>query len=289
MNIIILGGEGQLAREFAAYFSAHHPEFSVSSLSERECDVTNAENVKEVLHRMRPNYVINTAAYHKVDECEDQTARTMETNAFGGYLVARVSRDVGARSMYFSTGYIFDGKKEAPYEEHDNPNPLNAYGRSKAVAERLIQEVDPRSWIIRTNGLFGRYSGAATKGGAGNFVDFVASSAKSQKKLDMVSDQLITPTSTADLVKACAELILENGKGGIMHLTNSGETSWFTVADTIYSFLGSKGKVNPITTKERASRAERPRNALLANTRWQRSGKTPLPHWEDAIKRYLSV
>lgn len=289
MKIIILGGEGQLAREFAAYFAHNHLAFSVFTLSEQECDVTNAENIGEVFRRIKPDYVINTAAHHKVDECEDQAARTMETNAFGGYLVARLSREIGARSMYFSTGYVFDGGKEVPYEESDMPNPLNVYGRSKAMAEKMIREVDPSAWVIRTNGLFGRYSSAKTKGGAGNFVDFVARSAKSRKKLDMVSDQLITPTYTADLVKACIHLILENEKGGVIHLTNSGETSWFKVAEAIYSILGEKGKVNPITTGERASRAMRPLNALLANSRWQRSGKHPLPHWEDAVRRHLGA
>ena len=289
MVIVICGGEGQLAREFAAYFKNYHSAVKVTSLSHGDLDITQEKSVLEVFKQLRPHVVINTVAYHKVDECERNVARSFNVNAFGGYLVAKMSRDIGARSMYFSTNYVFDGAKATPYEETDIPNPLNIYGHSKALAERLIHVCDPQAWIVRTNGLFGRYCGPKTKGVSGNFVDFVLGNAKENADLEMVSDQNITPTFTADLVKACVQLILENEKGGIFHITNSGETTWFEIAEKIYALVGSHGRVKPITTEERNAPAMRPKNAVLANNRLKALGFSTLPDWKVALRKHLEL
>lgn len=303
MKILICGGEGQLARAFAAHLLRAYPSGEVRAPSHDELDVSSAEQVQSILHAFRPDIVINTAAYHKVDECESHIARAFEVNAWGGYVVAKASKDIGARSMYISTGYVFDGKKSDPYEESDAPNPLNVYGHSKALGEKLIFSADSSALIVRTNGLFGEYVNKKTKGGVGNFVDFVAGEAKAGRDLFMVSDQRLTPTYTGDLVEACITFLMEpathaDTDGGIIHLTNSGETTWFDVARKIYAIKGSSGRVLPVTTAERAARlaaeskpalAARPANALLENRRWGAFGNAALPHWEDALERYLAL
>lgn len=289
MKILICGGEGQLARAFTAYFSRTCPSAVVYAPWHNELDVCSEEQVRRACHTFHPNLVINTAAYHKVDECETNSVRTFGVNAWGGYVIAKASKEIGARSMYISTGYVFDGAKSKPYEESDTPNPLNVYGHSKALAEKLILSIDPSAWIVRTNGLFGEYANKKTKGGAGNFVDFVAREARTGNNLSMVADQRLTPTYTGDLVAACVKLLLEHHDGGIIHLTNSGETTWFEVAKKIYALLNASGNVTPITTAERAASALRPANALLANHRWHSLGNAALPHWEDALTRYLAL
>ncbi|KKU51865.1 MAG: dTDP-4-dehydrorhamnose reductase [Parcubacteria group bacterium GW2011_GWA2_47_10b] len=283
MKIFICGGAGQLASEFADFFKTHHPEDAVRAPTYEELDVTKSKEVQAEIADFRPDLVINTAAYHKVDECETQIERTFLVNAFGGFVVANAAREAGAKSMYISTGFVFDGSKSVPYEESDSPNPLSIYAHSKALAEKLILACDPAAWIVRTNGLFGRFSGKHTKGGAGNFIDFVLTKAQSGEDLDMVADQRITPTFTADLVPACVALALEQAPGGIYHLTNSGETSWFEVAKKIYEIAGAEGTVRPITSEQRNAPARRPKNALLTNIK-----RPVLPRWEDALTRYLA-
>lgn len=287
MKILICGGEGQLARAFAAHLLRAYPLVEMCAPSHEELDVSSAGQVNNALRTFRPDIVINTAAYHKVDECESNSTRAFEVNAWGGYAVAKASKEIGARSLYISTGYVFDGEKSDPYEESDTPHPLNVYGHSKALAEKLILSVDPSALIVRTNGLFGEYANSRTKGGAGNFVDFVAREAREGNNIAMVNDQRVAPTHTNDLAKACAKLLIEYPHGGIFHLTNDGDTTWFGIASFIYNLLDSRGALTPLTTAERNASAVRPRNALLANNRWRVLGNAALPHWEDAVALYL--
>jgi len=287
-KILICGGEGQLAREFVEYFKENNPDFDVSSFSHSELDVTSEENVAAIFSKIKPEIVINTAAYHKVDECESNIWQTFLTNSYGGYLVAKTARDIGARSMFFSTGYIFDGEKDEAYIESDEPSAISIYGHSKALAEKLILTCDPQAFVIRTNGVFGMQS-SKTKGGRGNFIDFVYGRATAGENVDMVSDQQLTPTATEDLVMACTTLFLEKEGGGIWHITNSGYADWFKVAQKVYDIANSKGKVNPISSEERAVAAKRPKNSLLENARWKESGREPLPHWEKAVEKYISI
>lgn len=283
MKILLCGSGGQLAREFSAYLKEAHLDIEVSTPNEEELDVTRLDDVRGVIKAISPDIVINTAAYHKVDECESNIQRTFDVNAYGASVVSAVACEHNARSVYISTGFVFDGTKKEPYVESDKPNPVNVYGHSKALAEKLIRLVDPSAYIIRTNGLYGVYSGVNTKGGAGNFVDLVVRNAQSGNDMEMVSDQLLTPTYTRDFVEAAVRLLLSNREGGLYHISNSGLTSWYEVASTLYSLLHAKGAVRPISSKVRNALAKRPKNALLVSEKV----KEPLPNWQDALKRYM--
>lgn len=283
MKILLCGGGGQLAREFGAFLKTVRPDIEVSAPKKEELDITSADDLRRAVQVVSPDIVINTAAYHKVDECESNVRRTFDVNAYGASVVSMIAHEYNIRSVHISTGFVFDGIKNEPYVESDEPNPINMYGHSKALAEKLIRLIDPSAYIIRTNGLYGVYSGANTKGGAGNFVDLVVRNAQSGNDMEMVCDQRLTPTYTRDFVGAAVGLFLSNREGGIYHISNSGLTSWYEVASTLYSLLHAKGTVRPILSEERNAPAKRPKNALLTSEKI----KETLPDWRDALKRYL--
>jgi len=283
MKILLCGSDGQLAREFSAFLKEIHSDIEVSAPREEKLDVTRADDVRRAIKAASPDIIINTAAYHKVDECESNIQRTFDINAYGASVVSTVAREYNTRSVYISTGFVFDGAKNGPYVESDEPNPINVYGHSKALAEKLIRLVDPSAYIIRTNGLYGVYSGVNTKGRAGNFIDLVVRNAQSGNDMEMVSDQHLTPTYTRDFVEATVKLLLSNKEGGLYHISNSGLTSWYEVASTLYLLLRAKGTVHPISSEERNAPAKRPKNALLVSEKVKES----LPDWQDALKRYI--
>lgn len=283
MKILLCGSGGQLAREFGAFLKIAHPDIEISAPKKEELDVTRADDMRKAMKITSPDIIINTAAYHKVDECESNIQRTFDVNAYGASVVSTVAHEYNIRSVYISTGFVFDGVKNEPYVESDEPNPINVYGHSKALAEKLIRLIDPSAYIIRTNGLYGVYSGVNTKGGAGNFVDLVVRNAQSGNDMEMVSDQRLTPTYTRDFVEVAVRLLLSNREGGLYHISNGGLTSWYEVASTLYALLHAKGTVRPISSQERNAPAKRPKNALLASEKI----KEPLPDWQDALKRYL--
>lgn len=283
MKVLICGGDGQLAREFSAFLKHTYPDAEVRAPSHTELDVTMPHDIQAHIKTFAPTIVINTAAYHKVDECESNIQRTFEVNTHGACAVASVARNNNIRSLFISTGFVFDGLKNTSYSESDKTNPINIYGHSKALAEKIIRFIDPDALIIRTNGLYGIYSDAKTKGGSGNFVDFVVRNALAGKNLEIVSDQRLTPTYTSDFVEAAWKLLDNKVAGGVYHISNSGLTTWYNVASTIYKFLNAKGTVHPISSEQRHTDAKRPKNALLVSEKI----KETLPHWENALKRYL--
>lgn len=283
-TIVICGGGGQLASAFVDYFKKNQPLVQIISLREDELDVAR-DTVQKELQKHCPTIVINTAASHNLDECQDNPTRAYEVNSWGGYAVAKAAQEIGAKYLFISSGYVFDGAKKTPYSETDTPNPRSIYAHSKLLAERLIRVHDPTALIVRTNALFGIH-GERTKG-AGNFIDFVSKSAKEDKTLRMVSDQHITPTSCSDLASACVALF-SVGENGIYHVTNSGETTWFDVAVYVYQLLGSRGVVLPISTTERKARSERPLYNILSTKKFEKTHKA-LPHWQDAVAEYARI
>jgi dTDP-4-dehydrorhamnose reductase len=185
--------------------------------------------------------------------------------------------------IHFSTDYVFDGKKGKPYIEEDGPCPLNIYGASKLAGEYFIQGICSKKIIIRTSGLFGT-TGCAGKGN--NFIDTMISLEEKGKNIQVVNDQYVSPTSTFELAQKVKELI-ERGFFGLYHLTNEGECTWFELACEIFSLLKKNVHINPVTTKEYGSKAQRPLYSVLENKKANSVGITKFSHWKDALCTYL--
>jgi dTDP-4-dehydrorhamnose reductase len=242
-----------------------------------EIDITSLESVKRVLLTLKPEVVINAAAYTDVDGCESNRELAMRVNGEGVGNLARIAADIGARLVQISTDYIFDGGKGSPYLEDDTANPLNVYGESKFAGE-LNARLAPDSLIVRTQWLYGMHGK--------NFVETMLRLSGERTELSVVDDQTGSPTWTVDLSMAIRAL-LEKGCSGIYHAANAGYSSWNEFARAIFSEAGIKITVKPMTTLELKRPAMRPLYSTLDCGKLIRdTGFHPEP-WQDALRKYL--
>jgi dTDP-4-dehydrorhamnose reductase len=283
MRILLVGASGQLGSDLIKNNPGHH----IVAPKRNELDVTQSDAIAIAVRDTRPDWVVNTAAFHNVPVCEEQPERAFRVNSIAVRDLALACEGYGARLMTFSTDYVFSGEQRKPYREEDCPAPLQIYGASKLAGENLARAVEAaRTVVVRTCGLYGR-SGAASKGG--NFVDKRLEDSRRMQALDMGCDQVVCPTSTDDLSKAVHDLMAKSSlEPGIFHLVNEGECTWYEFTVSIYEYLGIQMKVNPVNRGGRTNSMRRPLYSVLANTRAKAVGVT-LPSWKDALKRYLQA
>ncbi|MCS0674073.1 dTDP-4-dehydrorhamnose reductase, partial [Cytobacillus firmus] len=216
-------------------------------------------------------------AFTAVDQCEIKCKEAFEVNGLGSGFVAQAANKVNARMFYISSDYVFDGRKQSPYTEEDEPNPQSTYGMSKWLGEKLVQKFT-NGTIIRTSWLFG-HDGK-------NFVKTMLDLAEKNKEIKVVNDQIGSPTYVNDLAETIIELL--NKKSGIYHVTNSGSCSWYEFARTIFKEAGfSPGLVHPIMTEEYGALAPRPPYSILAHDALIRENvKVPRP-WNEALQEFI--
>ncbi|MEW5902480.1 MAG: dTDP-4-dehydrorhamnose reductase, partial [Acidobacteriota bacterium] len=237
----------------------------------------------EVRGRLGPAGVINTAAYHRVDECEDNPQKSFEVNAIAVRDLALLAGELGFVLVHFSTDYVFDGAKRKPYVEEDPPNPLNVYAVSKLAGEFFIRALLEKYFLIRTCGLFGS-AGCREKGD--NFVDRMISLAAEGKTVRVVNDQWVTPTATAELAERVGELI-RTRQYGLFHLTSEGECSWFQFAEEVFRLSGRKPHLEPVDSRSFGAKARRPLYSVLENKKAKEIGLRALSPWQESLAAYL--
>ena len=281
MRILLIGATGQLGSDLIKNNPGHH----IVAPTKTKLDVTRSDTIATAIRDLRPDWVINTAAFHNVPLCEEYPEQAFRVNCVAVRDLALVCKTHGARLMTFSTDYVFNGEQRKPYCEEDCPEPLQIYGISKLAGEAIARAVAADCVIVvRTCGLYGQ-SGAASKGG--NFVENRINDGRSSDALEMACDQTVCPTSTYDLSNAVYELIAKPSLGfGIYHLVNEGECTWYEFTRAIYEYLDIKTPVHPIDRGGLTNSMRRPLYSVLANTR-ARSLDIKLPPWQDALKRYL--
>lgn len=281
-KVTVIGAGGQLGRDVVKTLRARGIE--VDSLDVDECDITNREAVFSILKSSRPRAVVNTAAYHNVPDCEKNEARAFEVNAVGTRNIALACREIDAPFLHVSTDYVFDGSKGAPYVETDCPRPLNVYAISKLAGEHLIAAAWDKHFIMRSSGLYG-VSPCVMKGGM-NFVDKMLKFAREREKLQVVDDEVLTPTYTRDLAEQIAD-ILPSKEYGILHATSEGSCSWFEFAKKIFELSNLKVNLQPGKSKTGASGIKRPMYSVLENRRLKQTGLNRMRPWEEALDAYL--
>jgi dTDP-4-dehydrorhamnose reductase len=249
----------------------------VRGLGSRDIDIRDSQKVREAVKAMRPEWIVLAAAYTDVDGCESNPDLAFSVNRDGAANVAQAAKETGARLLFLSSDYVFDGRKTSPYETDDPRNPQSVYGRSKAEAELRLLDVMPGCCIARTSWLFGT--------GGKCFPDTILKLAASRPALDVVNDQRGCPTYAADLAAAIIQLCRANASG-IVHATNSGDCTWFEFAREIISVSGLQTEVRPVNSAQMARPAPRPAYSVLSSRSLQRFGIT-LPSWKDALRRYL--
>jgi dTDP-4-dehydrorhamnose reductase len=279
MRIIVFGGWGQLGSDLTIAATGRH---ELIKPRHTDLDVTDADGIEALVSAERPDAVINAAAFHKVEACEQDPGRAFAVNAIGALNVARAARRVGARTVFVSTDYVFEGERPSGCAEDDPVEPLNVYGVSKAAGEAAVRETAPDALVVRGSGLFG-HAGSAGKGG--NFVDNMIARARDGQPLSIVDDQIFAPTATRDMAERILLLLERRVPPGNYHVANSGSCSWYLLARTAFEIAGIPADVSPRPTGE--SPVRRPRWSILLDTKTGRLGLPPNRSWEDALRWYL--
>ena len=281
MRIALIGADGQLGSDLVLELKAKQIDYV--PLYYPQFDITQPKEAKRSLDEIKPSIVINTAAYHRVDECEEFPQKAFEVNALAVRELALICRELGATLVHFSTDYVFDGRQRKPYTEEDCPRPLSVYAASKLAGEYFVQALLEKYFLIRTCGLYG-VAGCWGKGT--NFVETMLKLAQQGRLIRVVNDQYVTPTSTSELAARIVEL-LSTQAYGLYHLTNEGACTWFEFAAKIFELVGLQPQLMPVSSKEYGARAVRPLYSVLENKRAAEIGLTPFSPWEKALEDYL--
>jgi dTDP-4-dehydrorhamnose reductase len=281
-RIAVLGSTGQFGHDCVAVLQSSAT-VEVLPLDHSQVECTNAASVRNALVPLKPQTVINCAAFVRVDDCEDQAHEAFEVNALGALHVARACAEIGAKCVYISTDYVFDGSKESPYVESDSTAPINVYGASKLAGEQLVRQAAPDWLIVRIASLFGKM-GARGKGG--NFIETVVAKAKKGEPLQIVDDIQISPTYARDAAQALCQL-LQQGATGVIHVANLGSCTWYEFARTALEFCQLDSPIQAVSCSEYPTRARRAKNSALASARLRQEFNITVPHWRAALKAYL--
>lgn len=282
MKVAVTGAKGQLGSDLCR---ALH-DFEVIPFTHADIEIGDMASVREAMVKHKPAVIINTAAYVRVDDCEDEGERASRVNALGARNVAVVAQELGAKLVQISTDYVFGGEAElrtTPYTEFDTPIPLNIYGKSKLVGENLVRHFCLRHFVIRASALFG-VAGSSGKGG--NFIETMLRLGGERDELRVVSDQVFSPTYTADLARKIAQLVTTEYYG-IFHITNRGACSWYEFTAEILRLAGLKTAVVPITSDQYPQKAPRPRYSVLDNYHLRLLGMDDMRPWQEALEDYL--
>ncbi|MDB5308729.1 MAG: rmlD [Gemmataceae bacterium] len=281
MKIAVLGSQGQLGRDLCPRLPGE-----VVPLTRADMDLSRPETISPTLETVRPQVLVNCAAYNFVDKAEGEPEAAFAANTWGVRALARACRVVGCKLVHFSTDYVFglESGRTKPFAETDPPGPVSVYGLSKLAGEYLAREADANNLVIRTCGLYGVWG----SGGKGrNFVETMLRLAREGKPLRVVNDQLCTPSYTADVAAATASLIRAEA-AGLFHLTNGGACSWYDFTAEILRQAGLSAELTPITSAEFGAAARRPRFSVLSNAKLAGVG-IPAPRpWAEALAAYLA-
>ena len=279
---VLIGAAGQLGSDLARTFDGLG---TLVRLTRQDIDILDIDTTAATLTDLRPTHVINTAAWNLVDRAEDEPQAAFALNGDAVGTLAAVCDRLRATLVHFSTDYVFDGAKRAPYVEDDPPNPLSAYGESKLAGERLARERCARAIVVRVAALFGiaRSSG---KGGT-NFVETMLRAAGSGRPLRVVADQVTTPSYTVDVARAVWRLVTAAPPPGLYHVTGGGETTWYDFARDIFRREGLTPALTGVSAAEFGARAKRPAYSVLAHRALRALGHPEPPSWTDGLARYL--
>jgi dTDP-4-dehydrorhamnose reductase len=273
MKVMIVGATGLLGKALLREWAGD----DVVGFGSRDVDIRDLERVRKVTDEIRPDWIVLAAAYTDVDGCESNRDLAFAVNRDGATNVAKSAKAAGAKLLFLSSDYVFDGRHTAPYETDEARNPQSVYGRSKAEAEVQLLELLPSCCVARTSWLFGP--------GGKCFPDTILKLAATRPALDVVSDQRGSPTYVIDLARAIAELCRKDATG-IVHVTNAGDCSWFEFAREIVKGAGSAAEVRPVSSEKMARPAPRPAYSVLSPTSLRKYG-IDMPGWNDALLRYL--
>ena len=280
MRVVVVGARGQLGAAIVHEFSPHH---EVTALGRADLDITDDGAVAEAIARLRPDAIVNCAAYNNVDLAEDAPIDALNGNAMGVRALARAARDAGAVLVHYSTDFVFDGTASSPYVETDRPNPRSTYAASKLMGEWLALDA-PRGYVLRVESLFGHAPGVTgTKGSVAGIVDAM----RAGREVKVFEDRTVSPTFVVDGARATRALVETSAAPGLYHCVNSGDCTWLAFAQEAARLLGVSARLVPIRMEDVTLRAARPKFSALSNAKLASAGIS-MPPWQDALARFLA-
>lgn len=280
MKIVVTGAAGHLGPAIVAEFSRAH---DVTALARADLDITNRQDVRRVIGGLRPDAIVNCAAYNDVDAAERDPLPALEINAFGVIALARAAAASGAALVHFSTDFVFDGEAARPYAEHDEPRPRSFYGCTKLLGERFAEDA-PRHYVLRVESIFGGPTAgiSARDGSLGTIVRKL----RAGEEVAVFTDRTVSPSYAPDIARATRALIETNAAPGLYHCVNAGAASWDAVAREAAAILGVDARLKPITLDSVTLAAPRPRYCALDPGKLAAAGVAMRP-WQDALREWL--
>jgi dTDP-4-dehydrorhamnose reductase len=276
MRVVVTGTAGQLGKDVLLELARkNHQAYGADR---QQLDITIEEDVMAYISEVKPDVILHCAAYTNVDAAEENEEAAYAVNAAGTEYLAKAAKRNGAKMLYVSTDYVFDGSAKEPYEVDEPTSPLGAYGRTKLAGEQLLQKNLDEFFIVRTAWVFGIHGN--------NFVKTMLRLGKERGEVGVVHDQVGSPTYTVDLAQFMVEL-METDKYGVYHATNNGICSWYEFAVEIFKLAEMDVKVNPLTTDQFPRPAARPKYSVLSKRRIEQEGLNPLRDWKIALAAYL--
>ncbi len=276
MKVLVTGVKGQLGFDVVNRLKALDIECLGVDID--DFDLTDAEAVKQFIHKYMPSVVVHCAAYTAVEKAEENSHICYAVNVLGTKNIAEVCKEIHAKMVYISTDYVFDGKGEKFFQTTDAASPQNQYGLTKYQGELEVTKILEQYFIVRIAWVFGI--------NGNNFVKTMLKLGKERTELNVVSDQYGSPTYTFDLAKLIVDMI-QTEQYGVYHATNEGVCSWYEFACQIFNVAKLNVKVNPVTSEEYPAKVKRPLNSRLDKTSLDQAGFSRLPTWQDALARYI--
>lgn len=281
MKIAIIGADGQLGSDLVSVFSKSH---DVKALTIDDMHIEDEDQVKKVLGEIRPDVILNTAAYHRVPDCETHQDLAWQVNCQGALNVAKTAKELGAINVYYSTDYVFDGLKKAPYVESDCPNPQSVYAGTKLMGEYFTRNYSPKHFVIRVSGIYGKVP-SLIKGG--NFITAILGQIEAGKtELKVVDDEILTPTPTAEIAEQTLAL-LDSDKYSVVHMSSEGFCSWYEFTQVILKTLGKDIPLIRCSVSDFPATVQRPSYSVLENAFLKDVGLNRMKHWEEGLVGFL--
>ena len=282
MKVAVVGANGQLGRDVVSCFASKGDD--VIAMNHEDIDIANLSSVSNALRNSEAALIVNTAAMHHVDRCEEHPDLAFAVNGIGSRNLALVAREIGAALMHVSTDYVFDGTKGTPYTEGDAPGPLNVYGNTKLAGEYFIRSMTEKHFVVRTSAIYGQ-SPCRAKGGL-NFVELMLKLAKERGKVRVVDSEFVSPTFTAEL----AEQMVELGHTelyGLYHCTAEGSCSWYEFAREIFALTNTPVELNIAAPNEFPAKVPRPQYSVLENSALKVRCLNLFTRWDEGLRKYL--
>lgn len=276
--ILVTGSSGQLGSDIVKLLKKTNDQ--VIECNHDTVDITDSKEIKRYFNQTKPTTVIHCAANTNVDSCESDKDNAFRINAIGTRNVAVASESIGAKLVYVSTDYVFDGESNVPYDEFTPTSPIGIYGKSKLAGENFVTSLSTKYFIVRTSWIFGS--------NGNNFVRTMLNLSSENSSLNVVDDQRGSPTYAVDLAN-CLLDVIKTDDFGIYHISNSGSCSWYEFALAIFEEAGITIQVNPVSTKEFSRLAPRPAYSVLDHMVLRLNGYSEMRHWRDALKTFLEA